>query len=119
MAKRILLVDDDELLCDILRSFLEIEDFDVATAGNGQEALKILKTGQFDLIILDLMMPLMDGLRFLRLREDSHPPVLVLSASATGPVVEAAGVKGVVGVMRKPVDAPELLEAVVRALGLA
>jgi CheY-like chemotaxis protein len=111
--KHILLIDDDELLCDVLTSLLELEEYEVTTAGNGQEGLKQLSTGRFDLILLDLLMPVMDGIRFLRVAGElktSAPPVLVLSASATADVIEALSVSGVVGVMRKPVQPRVLLE---------
>ncbi len=78
--KRILVVDDEAPLVKLLRSCLRMEGYDVLAALNGVEALDVLEREIPDLIILDLMMPVMDGPEFLRrMREWSQIPVLVLS----------------------------------------
>ena len=59
--KKILLAEDDEDLSIILKQFLELNDFDVKTTKNGLEALKTIEKENFDLCILDVMMPVMDG----------------------------------------------------------
>ena len=59
--KKILLAEDDEDLSIILKQFLELNDFDVKTTKNGLEALKTIEKENFDLCILDVMMPMMDG----------------------------------------------------------
>lgn len=59
--KKILLAEDDEDLSTILKQFLELNDFDVKTTKNGLEALKTIEKENFDLCILDVMMPVMDG----------------------------------------------------------
>lgn len=117
---RILLIDDDELLSDLLASLLSLEGYAVTQALHGEAGLEELDRGTFELILLDLLMPRMDGLRFLKelnARGDGHPPVLVLSASADHGTAEAARAQGVFGVMRKPVDPAVLLERVAAALG--
>jgi DNA-binding response OmpR family regulator len=119
MTRRILLIDDDELLSDLLSSLLVMEGYDVATAPDGEAGLLALDQGSFDLIVLDLLMPRMDGLRFLKelaARDGAQPPVLVLSASAAGGAAEAARASGVVDVMRKPVEPGVLLAAIARVL---
>lgn len=118
MTQRILLIDDDELLCEVLASFLEMSGYTVVQAGNGREGLERLDEGAFDLIVLDLLMPEMDGIRFLRNRGDAaSPPVLVISASATADVVDTLDYPGVVGVVRKPIRPPALLERIAGILG--
>lgn len=117
---RILLIDDDELLSDLLASLLSLEGYAVTQALHGEAGLEELDRGTFELILLDLLMPRMDGLRFLKelnARGDGHPPVLVLSASADHGTSEAARAQGVFDVMRKPVDPAVLLEKVAAALG--
>lgn len=117
---RILLIDDDELLSDLLASLLSLEGYAVTQALHGEAGLEELDRGTFELILLDLLMPRMDGLRFLKelnARGDGHPPVLVLSASADHGTAEAARAQGVFDVMRKPVDPAVLLERVAAALG--
>lgn len=124
MTKRILLVDDDELLCEVLASFLEMAGFAVVRASNGREGLeRLADQPAFDLVILDLLMPEMDGIRFLRVvnkdgpQPSPPPPVLVLSASATADVVDALDFPCVVGVIRKPIQPPVLLERIAAIFG--
>ena len=57
---RILVVEDESKIADIVKAYLEKDNFSVAVAGTGQEAISVLKEG-FDLIILDLILPDMDG----------------------------------------------------------
>ncbi len=110
---RILLIDDDDLLCDLLATLLGLEGYEVTRAANGEEGLAILNQQQFDVILLDLLMPRLDGLRFLRiLRETGQaaPPIIVLSASATGDVSAALRSTGIAAQIRKPVQPETLLE---------
>jgi two-component system chemotaxis response regulator CheY len=108
----ILLVEDDvdvrESLVDIL---LEHTGRTILTAANGAQALKTVHGARPCLILLDLMMPEMDGIEFLRrLSEDEERvfPVLVLSAHAT--VREAEVYQGVLGTLRKPFNLDHLLK---------
>ena len=81
--KSILLIDDDKILGRLMTIILEKEGYEVAVCGDGSEAVRALETRSFDLLIVDLMMPVMDGLRFLRwLRDDarSDVPALVLTS---------------------------------------
>lgn len=81
MAKRILIVDDEARLVSLVRGYLEQEQFETATAGDGRAGLIQARQFQPDLIILDLMMPEMDGWEFMRLlRRESDVPVIMLTA---------------------------------------
>ena len=120
MSGRILLVEDDLLLSELLEMLLYAEGHDVVHATNGAEALERLKSEAFDLIVLDLMMPVMDGLRFLdhcRANNVSTPPVLVFSASTSPEVTERALQAGAAAVARKPVDREEFTSLVQRLIG--
>jgi CheY-like chemotaxis protein len=121
MSKRILLIDDDELLCEVLVDFLELSGYAVTTAGNGRQGLdRLADSAAFDLILLDLVMAEMDGIRFLKAFEQlpgKRPPVMVLSASATADVVDALEFPDVVGVERKPIRPEALLERIAAVLG--
>src|SRR5205085_7997103 len=76
-----LLVDDDARLPALLKSFLEPQGVDVTTATSGAAALETLERDTFDVVILDVMMPGMDGLETLRrIRVMSSVPVLMLTA---------------------------------------
>lgn len=81
MAKKILVIDDEERLRTMIKAYLTQEGFDVVTAGDGQEGLYVLRDQKPDLIILDLMMPNMDGYTFLRaLSKERDTPVIILTA---------------------------------------
>ena len=78
---RILLADDDEELCHLLRDFLVREGFQVDLAHNGDDALRLAQAGGYDAVILDVMLPERSGLELLReLRRSSKLPVLMLTA---------------------------------------
>lgn len=81
MAKRILVADDDREIVRLVRSYLEKAGFTVSVAYDGQEALFIARESKPDLVILDLMMPRIDGLDVHRaLRRESDVPVIMLTA---------------------------------------
>ncbi|HVG52453.1 MAG TPA: response regulator transcription factor [Xanthobacteraceae bacterium] len=81
MTTRILLVDDDPVLAEMVKSYLGGAGFDVTIAPTGTNGLNLHKRGAFDAIILDLMLPDMDGLDVCRkLRDDTQTPVLMLTA---------------------------------------
>ena len=81
MAKRILVVDDEARLVHLLRGYLEQDGYEVATAANGREALLVSREFSPDLIVLDLMMPDMDGWEFMRhMRRERDTPVIMLTA---------------------------------------
>jgi DNA-binding response OmpR family regulator len=81
MTKRILVVDDELRLRQVLRGYLEEEGYEVATASNGREALFASQDLRPDLIILDLMMPEMDGWEFMRqYRRQGGAPIIMLTA---------------------------------------
>jgi two-component system KDP operon response regulator KdpE len=77
----VLVVDDEKSLRDFVRRNLEVRGFNVPTAANGLEALAIFNTQTVDLVVLDVMMPRMDGLETIRrIRQSSLVPIIVLSA---------------------------------------
>ena len=80
---RILLVDDDVELTELLSELLSLEGFEVYVVHNGQEAIEELETRPYDLMLLDIMMPVLNGvetLKKLRLQKKIDIPVLMLSA---------------------------------------
>ncbi len=77
----ILVVDDEKPILNFIRKNLEVRNYQVLTAQNGLDALSIFRTHTIDLIILDIMMPHMDGLEVLRaIRKKSLVPIIILSA---------------------------------------
>lgn len=78
---KILIIDDDEELCDLVSEYLTAEGFETEAVHDGEAGLKKASTGSYDLAILDVMLPKMDGFDVLRkLRETSDLPVLMLTA---------------------------------------
>ncbi len=81
MNKRILIVEDDESIVQLERDYLEANGFNVESALSGKEGLEKALDGSFDLIILDIMLPEVDGLEICKkIREKSDIPVLLVSA---------------------------------------
>jgi len=77
---RLLVVDDDKKLCRLIKDYLEPLGYDVAAVHTGKQGLEKALSETFDAVILDIMMPEMDGLEVLRrLRASSHVPVLMLT----------------------------------------
>lgn len=78
---KILVVDDERLIRNVIREYLENEKYEVFEAENGFDALRVLETNRVDLIILDIMMPRMDGFETLKeIRKTKDTPVIMLSA---------------------------------------
>lgn len=78
---KILVVDDEKLLVKGIKFNLENDGFEVSVAYDGEEAVELAKTGKFDLIILDIMMPKLSGLdACMRIREFSNVPIIMLTA---------------------------------------
>lgn len=105
----ILVVDDNEELLEVVTSVLEGQGFEVETAKNGKEALGILRRRRPFLILLDLMMPVMNGWEFLHLFRADHLvkdiPVIVCSAARANSLQD-------VEYLKKPLDISTLLHVV-------
>ena len=81
MAKKILIVEDEENIRELLRLYLEREGYEICEAANGVEGLKLWKSGNPDMLLLDVMMPMMDGWQVCRaIREESTVPIIMLTA---------------------------------------
>ena len=79
--KKILIVDDDANIAELISLYLAKECFDTQTAGDGESALKAVRSYQPDLILLDLMLPGIDGYQVCReVRAGSDTPIIMLSA---------------------------------------
>jgi two-component system, OmpR family, alkaline phosphatase synthesis response regulator PhoP len=86
MKKRILLVEDEENLLKTIRLNLELEEFSVTSAIDGASAVEIFESGEFDLVILDVMLPVLNGFDVCAAirKKDRDVPVLFLTAKSTG-----------------------------------
>lgn len=80
---RILVCDDDKEIVEAIEIYLTQEGFEVSKAYDGEEAIRKLKTEQIDLLVMDVMMPKLDGIRAtLRIREQHNIPIIILSAKS-------------------------------------
>jgi two-component system, chemotaxis family, chemotaxis protein CheY len=110
----VLVVDDDPDICTMLEVYLTLEGFDVVTACNGREALQQLHDHHPALILLDLMMPVMDGVEFRRhqQREPRLRAIPVLCMSARHDARQIAAQLDIAGCLVKPVDLNTVIAAV-------
>ena len=83
MTYHILVCDDEKDIVNALRIYLEAEGYQVYEAKNGQEALKVLETHDIHLVLMDIMMPVMDGISAMaQMRQSSNVPVILLTAKS-------------------------------------
>ena len=117
----LLVVDDDPVIQKLLQVNFEMEGYEVVLAADGLEALEKAQELVPDLIVLDVMMPRMDGLEAAaRLKRDpatSAIPIIMLSAKAQDVDVKAGRATGADEYITKPFDPLELLERVAELLG--
>lgn len=109
--KRILLAEDEEHLLEAIKLNLELEGYKVATANNGKKALQIFKEERFNLVILDVMMPEIDGFvvaETIRL-ENSDVPIMFLTAKNTNEDKISGLKKGADDYLTKPFNLEELI----------
>ena len=108
---RILVVDDDKNSRMLMKAVLEAENYSVSTAENGEEALAVMDVTHVDLVVLDVMMPKMDGYEFTRtLRQsDNNLPILMVSAKQLPADKKRGFLVGTDDYMTKPIDEEEML----------
>ncbi len=108
---RILVVDDDKNTRILLKAVLEADNYTVLTAENGEQALSVLDDQHVDLVILDIMMPKMDGYEFTRtLRQSNNNlPILMVSAKQLPADKHKGFLVGTDDYMTKPIDEEEML----------
>lgn len=115
---RILVVDDEEALRVVLSAELEGEGYQVTSAADGQEAINILTTKEFDLILLDIKMPNVDGFEVLKFVKERWPQTKVVMLTGFADLKNAIESKklGAEDFVSKPYDLVDLLTTVERVL---
>jgi len=117
----VLIVDDEPFNVDVLQQELEESDYQIITASNGQEALQQIKKHQPDLILLDLMMPVLDGFAVLsQIKGDNDLrdiPVIIVSAADDSKSIVKGIKQGADDYITKPIDAEHLKKKVKEHLG--
>ena len=109
----VLIVDDDERLREYVRVNLEMEGYTVHEAGSAEEGMKVLDELRPDLVLLDVMMPKVDGWEMLQLMHERHGvgsiPVVMFSGKVDEAVADEAAERGAQGFIGKPFDPQELI----------
>ncbi len=116
---RVLVVDDEASIRELLSKTLALAEYSVDTARDGRAAIERLRLGHYDLLIADLKMPGVDGLSLIReaKRLKADLPVIIITGFSTeSSAIEAVNL-GVAGYLTKPFRVPQVLAAAARALG--
>ena len=122
MAKRkILIVDDEPDFLEIMRARLEADDYEVTTAANGDAALNYVKNDKPDAVLLDILMPGIDGLEVLRRirKMDESLPVYIITAFSTDERFKEANKLGASGFIVKTDDLAKEVENITSALDMS
>ncbi len=115
---RILIVDDEPYICDLLKRWLDGEGYACSTAADGETALELLNREKFDLLVSDIMMPRMSGIDLLMVMKPLFPDVAVIMVTAVDDRKTAilALELGAYGYVTKPFERNEIIISVVNAL---
>jgi DNA-binding response OmpR family regulator len=115
-ARTVLIVDDDRLVGESLRKILTTAGYAVVVAGDGESALDVARAQPVDVVLLDLVMPRMDGIKTLRYLRQLRPDLgVVILAGEVSPAARRAALEyGAAVVMLKPPDLEELLRVIAR-----
>jgi len=115
---KVLVVDDEEQIQKVLEKILKRKDYQVKTAGNGVSALKAMKRERFDIVLLDIMMPELDGIETLRKIKIQSPKTIVMMITAYGSVATAreAMQLGAYDYITKPFDIDFIYEMIEESL---
>ncbi len=122
MAKKILLVEDEELILDLLQKKLTNEGYEVSVARDGQEGLKLIKEIKHDLILLDIIMPKMGGFEVMeemqKDQELKEIPVIIISNSGQPVEIDKAQELGAKDwLIKTQFDPQEVIDKIVRQIG--
>ena len=114
MKTRVLLVDDERDFLDIMAERIRARGMTVTTATSAEEAAKLVEKGSYDIVIMDFMMPAMDGFKALKLLKDVQPEiqVILLTGDAAADKCSEALRLGALDVIEKPADLSLLIQKI-------
>ncbi|HEY4643032.1 MAG TPA: response regulator [Thermoanaerobaculia bacterium] len=112
MQKRVLIVDDDPLIRELLTSVLVHESLEVDCADDGRQALELMRTREYAVVLLDLLMPQMNGFDVLKEMDEETRPVVLVITGADHSTIAELDARIVHGIVRKPFEPLELAELV-------
>lgn len=114
---RILVVDDNEEFCRNVKDIVELKGYTVATAYDGFKALELVKQNGFDLVLMDIRMPVIDGVETFKKVKKIAPdtPVIMVTAFAVEDLIREALREGAFGSLKKPLDFDKLFKLIEQA----
>ena len=117
--KKILVVDDNKAFCQNVADILELKGYEVVSAYDGFKGLELVKENSFDLVLMDVKMPVMDGVETYKKVKEISPdtPVIMATAFAVEELIREALQQGAYGSLKKPIDFDQLLELIKQATG--
>lgn len=117
MTDKVLIVDDEQDFLDVLSERLAARDMNVTTASSARDAIKKIDTESYDAVVLDLMMPEMDGLETLKVMKEKNPDlqVILLTGHATVEKGIQAMKLGAMDLIEKPADLATIVERIKQA----
>lgn len=116
--KKILIIEDNELNLKLMKDVLEFSGYETASAQDGLTGVEMIKSEKFDLILLDIQMPVYTGYDFLdATRKLERPPVIVVSACAMDKEIEKAKALGCVDYISKPIKIDEFVNTIKNYIG--
>jgi DNA-binding NtrC family response regulator len=116
---RVLVVDDNEEFCMNVTDILELKGYEVVSAYDGFKSLEAVKENDFNLVLMDVKMPVMDGVEaYKKIKEiAADTPVIMVTAFAVEDLIREALQQGAYGSLKKPIDFDQLLELIEQATG--
>jgi DNA-binding NtrC family response regulator len=118
MNAKILLVDDNEDFLDSTKDVLETEGYQVTTAANGEDAVDLAGSQHFNIVLMDIKMPGINGVEtFLKMKaQNPEVQVILFTAYSLDDLISQARAEGVLTILPKPIDMPKLLKTVTAVL---
>jgi two-component system, sensor histidine kinase and response regulator len=111
--RRVLIVDDDADIRQLLITAFRMKNLVVDTATNGEEAVELLRAHSYCVVVLDLFMPMMDGFGVLeKIHDDAVQPVVLVVTGADRKTIEKVDARSIHGIVKKPFDVEELASVV-------
>ena len=119
MSKRILVAEDSSVILNLTRKILGQKNYEIETVKNGQEVLKSLSASPFDLILLDIHMPKMDGMECAQeiRKSDQDIPIIAISGNANNYTMKDFKSVGINDYLPKPLNYDQMLEMVNNYIG--
>ncbi len=117
MSQKVLIVDDEKDFLDIIAERILARGMDVSTATSAEDALKMVEEESFDVVIMDFMMPALDGFKAMKLMKAKRPEVQIILLTGNVPDEKRVEAKalGALDVIEKPPDLKDLIQKIKKA----